>query len=105
MKFIFFITLCCATLTFDVLAQEKSVQNTSSFNDTVGADKKEQSSITDSNDTAETIKSNNLVIEDDDSVLDLDQYEKLALFSHGLAFSFGRAIPWQKLSLTYLKKK
>ena len=40
----------------------------------------------------------------DDGLLDFDQYEKLSLFEKGLAFSFGRAIPWQKLSFSYYKK-
>ena len=41
---------------------------------------------------------------DDEPILDLDQYEKRALFSNGVSLSIGRAIPWQKLSLSYYKK-
>ena len=41
----------------------------------------------------------------DDGLLDLEQYEKLSLFDHGVAVSLGRAIPWQKLSLSYYQKK
>ena len=41
---------------------------------------------------------------EDESILELDQYEKLAIFSHGISLSIGRAIPWQKLSLSYYKK-
>jgi opacity protein-like surface antigen len=42
--------------------------------------------------------------DDDESILDLEQYEKLAIFSNGFSLSIGRAIPWQKLSLSYYRK-
>ncbi len=42
--------------------------------------------------------------DDNESILDLDQYEKLAIFSNGLSLSIGRAIPWQKISLSYYKR-